>query len=55
MGGPKHRGQVVVGNTEKGNFKPAESEINFAVPRRAIVSSELSPFKFSDGYKSTMD
>ena len=43
MGGPKHRSQVVVGNTEKGNFKPAESEINFAVPRRAVVSSELSP------------
>jgi hypothetical protein len=38
MGGPKHRSQVVVGNTEKGNFKPAESEINFAVPRRAVVS-----------------
>jgi hypothetical protein len=39
MGGPKHRGQVVVGNTEKGKFKPAESKINFAVPRRAVVSS----------------
>jgi hypothetical protein len=43
MGGPKHRGQVVAGNTEKGNFKPAESEINVAVPHRAVVSSELSP------------
>jgi hypothetical protein len=43
MGGSKRRGQVVVGNTEKGNFNPTESEINFAVPHRAIVSSELSP------------
>ena len=48
MGGPKRRGQVVVGNTEKGNFKPAESEINFAVPRRALVSSELSPLSPED-------
>ena len=48
MGGPKHRGQVVVGNTEKGKFKPAESKINFAVPRRAVVSSELSPLSHED-------
>ena len=47
-GGPKHRGQVVVGNTEKGKFKPAESKINFAVPRRAVVSSELSPLSHED-------
>ena len=43
MGGPKHRGQLVLGQSSKGIYKPSESLINFAIPHRAVLSSDLSP------------
>jgi hypothetical protein len=43
MGGQKHRGQLVLGQSSKGIYKPSESFINFAIPHRAVLSSDLSP------------
>ena len=48
MGGPKHRGQLVTGQSSKGHYNPCDSEINFAVPHRAVVSSDLSPLSPAD-------
>ena len=37
MGGFKNEGQVVQGDTEKGNFSPDVSDINFAIPSLDIL------------------
>ncbi|KAL5011712.1 hypothetical protein ScPMuIL_010263 [Solemya velum] len=43
MSGPKHKGQVIFGQTSQGTFSPSESKINFAVPMRKVTDSSLSP------------
>ena len=37
MGGFKNEGQVVQGETEKGNFKLEVSDLNFAIPSLDIL------------------
>ena len=43
MGGFKNEGQVVHGETEKGDFDPEPSDLNFAIPSVEILR-EFCPY-----------
>ena len=45
MSGLRHLGHVVGGVSEKGDFNPAESSINFAVPNRQNLYHNAGPSK----------
>ena len=40
MGGPKHKGQVISGETAPGAFKSETSQVNFIVPDRRTLTEE---------------
>ena len=48
MGGPKHGGSLIGGECDRGSYDPKESSINFAIPVRSILSSDLSPVNASE-------
>lgn len=42
LGGPKHRGALIAGETSEGNFSPQTSKINFAIPSQKVTESLVS-------------
>ena len=48
MGGPKHRGTLISGETSRGSFSPHTSKINFAVPRQKVTEALSSTLPATD-------
>lgn len=43
--GPKSHGQIITGQSERGRFDPAAAKVNFVVPNRRHLHSELEEFQ----------
>lgn len=48
ISGPKNRGEIIINDSKRGCFNPAESEINFAVPIQKVKKKMEGPMPPDD-------